>query len=63
MFIRPCPLSAASAGFAWPAAFAAENIPADADVIVIGNAIRRGNPGGGSGPESQTFLPVAAGSR
>ena len=27
-----------------PKAIGAENIPADADVVVIGNAIKRGNP-------------------
>ena len=32
-----------------------------ADVIVVGNAIKRGNPGSGSGPESQALLPFPAG--
>src|SRR5258708_17943655 len=34
----------AERGIAWNEGYRAENIPADVDVLVIGNAIKRGNP-------------------
>ena len=43
-------------GIALHQGYRAENIPADADVVVIGNAMKRGNPGSGSGAEPKTFI-------
>jgi UDP-N-acetylmuramate: L-alanyl-gamma-D-glutamyl-meso-diaminopimelate ligase len=37
-----------------------ENIPPSAEIIVIGNAITRGNPGSRSCFEPETLLPLAA---
>ncbi len=42
--IRRCPPSSRSKGIKLTEGYRAENIPADADLIVVGNAISRGNP-------------------
>ena len=44
MFIRRCPPFSEQRGLRSESGYRAENIPAKADVIVIGNAIKRGNP-------------------
>ena len=44
MFIRRCPPFSRARGSRFIEGYRAENIPADAEIIVIGNAITRGNP-------------------
>ena len=44
MSIRRCPPSSRERGITLTPGYRAENIPADADLVVIGNAITRGNP-------------------